>query len=330
MRRPICPILLDCLTRQEYPRFEIVVVNDRSTDKTPAIIDQFQTIYSDIHRIDILAPDPNMPNKKNALANGIAASHGEILCFTDADCLPQPRWISDLVSTFDDRTGLVAGYSPYSARKDQHTKSPLLTRILIAFTEYEEFKGAVWAAGAIGLNRGWLCTGRSLAYRRSVYDEVGGFEKIKQSISGDDDLFLQLVRRETRWKIRYVTTPTSFVPTFPPSDFRQFIRQRIRHFSAGKYFRIPMKVFFLCFHGSNLLIVLSLMLSIILRPEQVIIWPYAVKCLVDAFFVFSAGPKFRQMRFALSFLFFELLYAGYNTLVGPLAFLKRFEWKPEQ
>jgi cellulose synthase/poly-beta-1,6-N-acetylglucosamine synthase-like glycosyltransferase len=322
--------LLNCLTHQDYPHFEVIVVNDRSTDGTAELVAQFRSNHPNLLSISVLSPDSTMPAKKNALAQGIAGSRGEILCFTDADCLPPAGWITALIAAFDDSTGLVAGYSPYSARSDRQKKASLASRFLSAFTEYEEFKGAVWAAGSIGWRIGWLCTGRSLAYRRRVYDEVGGFEKIKQSVSGDDDLFLQLVRRETRWNIRYVTDPRSFVSTYPPSDMKQFIQQRLRHFSAGKFFRLPLKAFFLCFHTSNLLIVLSLILSVIFQPEHVYLWPYVAKCLFDALAFFSAARTFGQLRFSLSFPVFELLYVGYNTVIGPLGFIKRFEWKPGQ
>ena len=209
--------LLDCLSQQTYTNCEIVIINDRSTDRTAELIANYQKNHSNIRRIDITMLQDDMPAKKNALRRGIEASKGEILSFTDADCFPMPNWIEYLVRSFRPKTGLVAGYSPYQIPNDR--ASGLLNNLFFRFIAYEEFRAAIWAAGSIGWNLGWLCNGRNLAYRRKVYDEVNGFEQIKMSISGDDDLFLQLVRRQTNWKIDYVTTPESFVTTIPPINF---------------------------------------------------------------------------------------------------------------
>jgi len=120
-----------------------------------------------------------MPAKKNALKAGIEASKGEILCFTDADCLPVSRWIEELVKSFKPNVGLVAGYSPYQIPNDEISKEGFFKKLFFKFIAYEEFRAAIWAAGSIGWEIGWLCTGRNLAYRRKVYDEVNGFEKLK-------------------------------------------------------------------------------------------------------------------------------------------------------
>ena len=323
--------LLDCLVHQDYPKYEIIIVNDRSSDRTSIVVEQFQQEHPNVRRIDITCPSQDMPSKKHALAQGIAGSNGEILMFTDADCLPPSTWISSIVQGFEQNIGLVAGYSPYSVQqRSSVSRRSLLASIFNNFIQYEEFKGATWSAGSIGFNRGWLCTGRSLAYRRTVYDEVGGFENIKHSVSGDDDLFLQMVRRNTTWQMRYVTSPRSYVPTYPPLSFGEFVEQRIRHFSAGKHFSFPMKMFFLIFHLANVIILLSLLGAIVFGPSNVSFWPYVIKCIFDSMLFFTAAPVFNETRFGPLFLLMEVLVVFYNSLIGPLGFIKKFEWKPEK
>lgn len=320
--------LIRRLQSQDYPSFEIIIVNDRSTDRTAEMISQFQADDSRFKRVDISERSYTMPSKKNALTAGISASKGEILCFTDADCLPAPQWISSLISAFDDSVGLVAAYSPYIS-DPQPARDSLLQDLFQSFIRYEEFKGATWAAGAIGLRRAWLCTGRSLAYRRKVYDQVGGFEKIKGSISGDDDLFLQLVRRHTQWQIRYVTAPESFVPTFPPRTFREFVRQRTRHFSAGKFFPAGMKLFFLAFHASNLALVISFIEGLVSGRTWQAFIPFFAKCLADTVLFARSANIFQHADSPLLFPVHEFLYILYNTFIGPLGFVAKFQWKTE-
>lgn len=324
--------LLEQLIRQSYPSYEIIIVNDRSTDSTASIVQSYQQAHPNLRLINIDSLNGDMPPKKNALTKGIAASKGEILCFTDADCIPTASWIEELVAAFAPDVGLVAGYSPYDRTllwTEPH-KTSLSEELFLRFIEYEEFKGAVWSASSIGWGKGWLCTGRSLAYRKTVYEEVSGFEKIKGSISGDDDLFLQLVRRETSWNMRYVVSPESFVRTAPPPTFSQFLQQRTRHFSAGKFFSFPMKLFFFLFHLSNLLLLLAWVMGLISDQYVYCLWGFLAKMAADMLLFFCADSMFHQTRFTASFLLMEIIYIFYNTLIGPLGFLKKFEWKQEQ
>ena len=324
-------LLLDCLRRQTYPHTEFILVNDRSADGTGRIIAEACAQDARFKQIDIRDTPTDMPAKKNALRRGIEASSGSILCFTDADCLPGPRWVEKLVRQFDERTGLVAGYSPYleEAHPGVRPTAGLLRALLYRFIAYEELRGGLWAAGSIGLGLGWLCTGRNLAYRREVYDAVGGFERIKMSVSGDDDLFLQLVRRETPWRVRYCLDRENHVPTYPPTTFRRFVEQRTRHFSAGKFFSLAQKAFFLLYHSANLLLLASLFFFIF--------WPagskgmlvgFGLKLVADIFLLVVGADLFHQSRLGMQFLPMEFLYVLYNTLIGPLGFVKRFQWKP--
>jgi cellulose synthase/poly-beta-1,6-N-acetylglucosamine synthase-like glycosyltransferase len=320
--------LLHSLSHQTYSRYEIIIVNDRSADRTAQLVADFRKNYSNITLIEIKSLLDNMPAKKNALRAGINASKGEILCFTDADCFPPPHWIEELVKTFQPDVGLVAGYSPYQIPNQKFSTSGLFDKIFFDFIAYEEFRAAIWSSGAIGWNLGWLCTGRNLAYRRKVYDEVGGFEKIKQSISGDDDLFLQLVRRQTVWKINYVKTLESFVPTVPPNTFWSFVEQRKRHFSAAKFFTLPMMLFFFIYHSSNLLLLVSPLLFLINVLTLPVMAAVCCSKLLGDFVLFKYSSRiFEPSHFHRSFILMEALYILYNSLIGPLGFFRKFAWK---
>jgi cellulose synthase/poly-beta-1,6-N-acetylglucosamine synthase-like glycosyltransferase len=318
--------LLQCLLQQTYKQYEIIIVNDRSKDNTRNIIADLQRNNPKITCIDITSISDDMPAKKNALRAGIEASKGDILCFTDADCFPPPMWIENIVGQFDPEVGIVAGYSPYLIPSDK--SFGFIKKLFFKFIAYEEFRAAIWSVGSIGWNLGWLCTGRNFAYRRKVYDDLGGFEKIKMSISGDDDLFLQLVRKQTKWQIRYVLSKETFVPTESPPTFLSFIEQRKRHFSAAKYFSFPMKLFFFFYHISNLLLFISPLLYFIdLLSLTVLIVCICSKLLGDSILVISSTRTFDGYNFRSSFVLMEVLYIFYNILVGSLGLFRKFEWK---
>jgi cellulose synthase/poly-beta-1,6-N-acetylglucosamine synthase-like glycosyltransferase len=320
--------LLQCLSNQTYPHYEIIIVNDRSTDRTAQLIADFRKNCPIITCITIESLQDSMPAKKNALRAGIETSKGEIVCFTDADCFPPPHWVEELIKTFQPEVGLVAGYSPYQIPGDKTSTHGLFNNIFFNFIAYEEFRAAIWSAGSIGWKIGWLCTGRNFAYRRKVYDEVHGFEKIKMSISGDDDLFLQLVRRQTDWKIRYIKTQESFVPTIPPVNFWSFVEQRKRHFSAAKFFTVPMMLFFFIYHSSNLLLLISPLLFLMNAfTLPVLIIVCCSKLAGDIVLFKYSNRTFDTSHFHHSFILMEALYILYNSLIGPLGFFRKFVWK---
>ncbi|MBN1399140.1 MAG: glycosyltransferase [Bacteroidetes bacterium] len=324
-------LLLDCLLKQTYTNLEIIIINDRSIDRTCDIIAEYQSKNPAIKRIDIETVPSDMPAKKNALRAGIEASKGEILCFTDADCFPPSAWIQKLAEQFEPEVGLVAGYSPYVIPVDKESRHGAFKKIFFRFIGYEEFRAAIWSSGAIGWNLGWLCTGRNLAYRRKVFDEVGGFEKIKHSVSGDDDLFLQLVRRNTDWEIRYVKSKDNFVPTLPPAGFSEFVEQRKRHFSASKIFTLQMKLFFFLYHSANLLLFLSpLFFLFCFASFTLLIESVGIKLCADALLFSSSVRTFQGSSYNNSFIIMEVLYVLYNSLIGPLGIFKKFEWKQNQ
>ena len=315
------PALIERLVRQDYPDLEIIVVNDRSTDETGKILEVYADRFPKLRTLEVTATSQEMPAKKFALQLGIAASTGEILCFTDADCVPPSSWVSSLVKCFDESTGLVAGYSPYLPDSEKRVGP-----FLFGFLRFEELRAAIWTAGSISWNLGWLCTGRNLAYRRTIWDEVGGYEKIKHSISGDDDLFLQIVRRTTNWKIRYVPGSESHVSTTPPYSMAEFLNQRTRHFSAGKFFTFPMKAFFTAYHGSNLLLYGALVVGVT-SGSPLLLGAFLAKAASDVLLMGSGLSIDRLPMHFLGSPLMEFLYLCYNVVVGPLGLRGSFRWK---
>ncbi|MBI2427647.1 MAG: glycosyltransferase [Ignavibacteriales bacterium] len=308
--------LLDSLFRMDYPKdkFEVIVVDDRSNDSTKEIVKKFEQQASNVKIISIVTNDTDMPHKKNALRTGIQNARFDILTFTDADCIVPKQWLKKLSEQFTDEVGAVAGYSPFEF-DDQKTP-------FNSFLRYEEFKGSITAAAAIGGNNAFMCTGRNFAYRRKVYDAVGGFEKIKQSVSGDDDLFIQLIRRETPWEVRYMTSPESFVITRPPLTFNELVNQRTRHISASKYYAPRVKFFF----GLSHIYLFTSIVALFVAPLFGLIF-LLVRINGDALFIARGKEIFNEEFSVVEFFRNEFLLILYLFFIGPMGFLKKYEWK---
>ena len=311
---------LQSLVQQNYPRdsFELLVVDDRSTDETSAIVNNYALRYPHVRLLKVDRPSSDLPPKKNALNMGIKASRYDVLAFTDADCVAGSEWLSCLSREFLPDVGLVAGYSPI----EQRYPPKFLPRWADFFLRYLEIKNSLGAAAAIGLDRSYLCTGRNLAYRKIVFEEVNGYELIKQSVSGDDDLFIQLVRKKTKWKMRYMVSPESRVETLPPASFSSFVNQRKRHFSAGNYYPVQMKIMFGLIHSFNALTLLSL----VVVPFAGLMTAVA-KFAVDGWYFSKGVHLLGDNRLLRSFIPLEIAAIFYNTLIGPLGVFGSFSWK---
>lgn len=229
---------LDALEAQDYTGpWEVVCVDDRSTDRTGEILSRRAARDSRFRIVRIDPAEPSVPSpKKRALARGMDLAQGEILMTTDADCLPPPHWISTLAGCFRDGVDIVQG--PKHCLGDDR-----------ACHRYQRLEmtalGAAEAAG-FGLGTPFLASAPSLAYRSGIYRGSGGFNGLESLASGDDDM---LVHRMVRFGgiPLYAMDASASVATYPADTWSQVLNQRARWASNGtRYESIPYVVLLAC------------------------------------------------------------------------------------
>ena len=211
------------LLAQDYPsdKFEIIVIDDQSTDATAAIVTALCGGHPSLRLLRVLDRPAGVSPKINALQYGINESTGEIIFTTDADCFVPPSWLSACVGSFDDSVGVVTGTTVFM---NKQRVPPLLFGI--QFLDF--LSHTACAAGAIGNASVNNCNGSNMAYRRSAYDQAGGYTALAHLNTGDDSLLAQRIASETSYTVRFVLDAAAQVTTYPVATWKGFMLQRMR------------------------------------------------------------------------------------------------------
>ena len=306
---------------QGYPKdkFEVIIVNDRSEDSTVEIIEKISAAHNNVQLINITELPKEYANsgKKHALKKGIENAKGEIFLLTDADCLPEPGWIKGIIQYFQKDVGVVVGHSPIEGKG-------FINRLI----QLDNISIIAVAAGGIGAGYPILSIGRNFAYRRQVYDEIGGFEKIKDFSSGDDDLLLMLVRKHTEWKINFASNPDSFVYTHPPQNIKEAINQRMRWASKGLHYTIPMTLSLVTVFSYNLFLFITISLFFVnLFQSLVPLFSFLIKAIGDFIIIYQAARLLNESRLIKYFPFAALVHIPYLLFFGLYGTFGKVQWK---
>jgi glycosyltransferase involved in cell wall biosynthesis len=222
---------LPSILSQEYLEYEVIVVNDCSEDDTQNVLEEFQKKYKHL-RISTIKKDPKFTHsKKFALFIGIKAAKYEWLLLTDADCYAESTgWLSAMQKNFTGKTDIVLGYGGYQRGKG----------LLNKYIRYETTFIAMQYLGFALAGIPYMGVGRNLAYRKSLFFKNKGFSSHSNLISGDDDLFVNMLARKGNSKTEY--SIQSHIRSVPKTSFSEWIKQKKRHLSTGLHYKRRDKV----------------------------------------------------------------------------------------
>lgn len=214
------------LAEQDYPQFEIVLIDDASSDGTLDVLEEYEKKYSNIKLVKVENNEAFWGNKKFALTLGIKAAKYEYLLFTDADCYPVSKdWITKMSSQFTQQKNIVLGYGAYEKIAGTFLNKLIRFETLLAATQMFS-----WAK----IGKPYTGVGRNMAYKREEFFKVRGFMDHMKIRSGDDDLFINQAANGNNTAICFAQD--SFTYSKPKTTFKEWFTQKRRHVStAGHY-----------------------------------------------------------------------------------------------
>lgn len=231
---PRIPALIEALAAQNYPRelWSVLLVDDRSDDGTGEVATRCareQNLPLTVRRITSV-PERWAP-KKWALHQGIEAATTEVLLLTDADCLPESRWVASMAAAMAEDADMVAGLAPILSHSSAASR----------WAAQDGARTALTSVGEALRGRPYMAVGRNWAFRRSVFLEAGGYGDSAFVPSGDDDLLFQRLRAHGA-RSGLCLAPGSTCPSAAPRTWSDLLRQKRRHASVGSRYPVPVLV----------------------------------------------------------------------------------------
>ncbi|MBB6462019.1 glycosyltransferase [Flammeovirga kamogawensis] len=312
------PKLLKALVLQKYHDYEIIVINDRSSDNTEKIIDGFALKYPSIKKINIDTLPHNNSPKKNALTKGIESASNKYLLFTDADCYPSSSlWIQEMSSQFIS-SDLILGVGLYTCNDKSNVE---------VFTQFETLHTALLYTSLSNVGVNYMGVGRNIAYTKQLWKSADGFEQHKTILSGDDDLFVNQVAKKER-TISYFSKK-AITYSKPPITWKEWFRQKTRHLSAGYHYKFSNKLILGTLSTSHIAVYFIYLLLLPLEVTNLIhlsiLFLIRIMLVIICFKKFSAvlGEKIKWWKVPI----LDIMLIAYQIIIGVSSVIsKRKTW----
>jgi cellulose synthase/poly-beta-1,6-N-acetylglucosamine synthase-like glycosyltransferase len=224
--------LIPLVAKQDYPKFELIIVNDQSQDDSIHIIKAYKKEFPFIRIIELEKNKHRQFGKKLPLTVGIKGSKYNHIVVTDADCKPvSDQWLKTTAKLFNEKKEIVLGYSPYKKLKGFLNKLIRFDTSIIAITYMSYAKNRL----------AYMGVGRNMAYSKKLWEEVDGFKNHYHIASGDDDLFIKDVSKKNNTTINM--DPKSYIYSDPKTTWTSWINQKARHFTTATEYKLINKLF---------------------------------------------------------------------------------------
>ena len=275
------------LLQQDYPNFEIILINDASLDDTMDVIEALAATDPRIHTVNVENNEAFWSNKKYSLTLGIKRAKHERLLFTDADCQPASKqWLRLMTQQLSDEKQLVLGYGAYQKTKGWLNK---LIRFETLMTAIQYFSYAKAGMPYMGV-------GRNLAYTRQLFYENRGFMSHMQIASGDDDLFVN--EAATKSTVALCLQRDAFTLSQPKETFKDWFYQKRRHVTTSKYYKTKHQTYLGLYFLGNFFFWVAAILSLVFVDWKIPLALITFRLILQYLFLGKAAKRFQEKDLA--------------------------------
>lgn len=316
---------LPAILKQSYndknglPMFEVVVVNDRSDDDTSNILSELKEDYNHLVVVTINEAGSNgLTGKKNALYQGVIASNNDFLVFTDADCIPaSDKWIENMVRPLLHGKEIVAGYGGYNKTSG----------LLNQFIRWETMHTFLLYSTYVLAKIPYMAVGRNMACTKEVFLKASETALWKKLPYGDDDMLIAVAATDTNMAI--VCNEQAFTYSEPMDTWQDWIAQKQRHLSTGKYYKLRLKLLLSEYALTHALMWVTFFASFFyFGLANAIVLIMAVRCIMYWGVWAFAAIRLKEKKLIYLFPLFDLGWMIYNFVCSPYIFFKnKKSWK---
>lgn len=295
------PIILE----QEYPNFEVVVVNDASKDETEYVLRVLQEIYPNLNVVNLYNNVNGFLGKKYPLSLGIKSAKNEIILLTESDTMPlNYNWITTMVKGFKQKKDIVLGFTNFEQK-------PTFLNTLM---HYENLTSAMNYLGNAMLNNPFMGQGRNMAYKREFFFETGGFISQYNISVGEDDLFINKNANSKNTSV--IINKESINLASPKEKREEWVIQKKKHFKSMYHFKLKDKIISTLMPFATLLIYVLVALSIVFQfPWQYAILPLVLKYTFQIIVYYKSSKTLATKQVAFLSPLLEVLFLFINTTI---------------
>ena len=311
--------LLNALDQQTYPKdfFEIIVVDDFSTDKTAEVVQKFS-----LPNLVLIQPEVSseLSSKKRSIEAGISKAKGELIITTDADCIPTNNWLSAINNFYAEKDAAFIA-APVKFTHDQS--------ILQLFQSLDFLTLQGVTASSVAANFHSMCNGANLAYKKEAFQNVNGFEGIDKVATGDDMLLMHKIWKKYPGKTFYLKNKEAIVTSQPMFSWKEFFMQRKRWASKtlvyDDYRIIAVLAFVYLFNCLFIALVITAFFKSFYLWYVVGFW--IIKTIIEWPFVRSVAKFYNEQKLVKFLFFFQPFHIFYTVFVGFVSQFGHYEWK---